>query len=145
VITPNVTEAALLAGMPYVDAPHDMAYIDSLFEGLAALGPKVIAITGVRPSEKESAWSCATCGPAGNTPRCALRETAFSSARGTFSPRPSRRDRPGAPVADALSAAAALVGESVELTMARGTPRRFGVAFERALPAYVERVRQIFE
>ena len=53
IITPNVTEAAFLSGLPYKTAPHDMAYIDSLFDGLAPLGPEIIAITGVRPSARE--------------------------------------------------------------------------------------------
>jgi pyridoxine kinase len=146
VITPNVTEAALLAGMPYVDAPHDMAYIDSLFEGLAALGPKVIAITGVRPSEKEVGMVVRDLRTGGEyTEMRPARNGVFFGTGDIFASAFAALIVRGAPVADALSAAAALVGESVELTMARGTPRRFGVAFERALPAYVERVRQIFE
>ena len=51
----------------------------------------------------------------------------------------------GAGVEAALGAASAPVGESVERTLARGTPRRFGVDFEGALPAYMDKVREIFK
>ena len=47
VITPNITEAALLAGEEYRPAPHSREYLERIFEGLAALGPRVIAVTGV--------------------------------------------------------------------------------------------------
>ena len=53
VITPNITEAALLAGEDYRPAPHGRGYIERIFEGLAALGPRVIAVTGVHPGGGE--------------------------------------------------------------------------------------------
>ena len=37
VITPNITEAALLAGEEYRPAPHSREYLEHIFEGLAAL------------------------------------------------------------------------------------------------------------
>ncbi|MCL2342271.1 MAG: bifunctional hydroxymethylpyrimidine kinase/phosphomethylpyrimidine kinase, partial [Firmicutes bacterium] len=46
-ITPNVTEAALLTGLPYQCAPQGEAYIRALFDGLFALGAKTVALTGV--------------------------------------------------------------------------------------------------
>lgn len=53
VVTPNITEAALLTGEEYLPAPHSPEYIDRLFNGLARLGPRVAAITGVHPSGDE--------------------------------------------------------------------------------------------
>ena len=53
VVTPNITEAALLADMEYRHDGHDEAYLRALSERIAALGPKTVVITGVRPREGE--------------------------------------------------------------------------------------------
>lgn len=52
VITPNITEACLLADMPY-RADGDAAFYDALFAGLRALGPRTVILTGVRFGEEE--------------------------------------------------------------------------------------------
>ena len=49
VITPNITEAALLAGLPYEPGTHSDAYLAQLFRALGALGAGVVTVTGVRP------------------------------------------------------------------------------------------------
>ena len=46
-ICPNLTEAALIAGVEYQGEEYDKNYINSLLEKLAALGPKIILLTGV--------------------------------------------------------------------------------------------------
>lgn len=47
ILLPNVTEAALLTGLPYREAPED-GYLSELAAGLLELGPKGVLITGVR-------------------------------------------------------------------------------------------------
>ena len=47
--TPNVTEAALLAGLPYEPGTHSDAYLAQLFQALGALGAGIVTVTGVRP------------------------------------------------------------------------------------------------
>ncbi len=146
VITPNVTEAALLAGMEYRPAPHSREYIDGLLAALSSLGAGVIAITGVHPTPEEigvvvleretgreySAMRRAYPGVFYGT------GDIFASAFAALIVR-------GAPVEKALAAASSLVAESIERSAARGTPRRFGVDFEGALPAYIRSVERIFE
>lgn len=46
VLLPNVTEAALLTGLPYRETP-DQGYLSELAAGLIALGPQAVLITGV--------------------------------------------------------------------------------------------------
>lgn len=46
VILPNITEAALLTGLPYRES-YDEVYIGSLLNGLAALGARHVVLTGV--------------------------------------------------------------------------------------------------
>lgn len=53
IITPNLTEAAALAGMPYQEGPYTKEYIEELAKDLAALGPRFIIISGVFMDEKK--------------------------------------------------------------------------------------------
>lgn len=146
VITPNVTEAALLAGIPYRAAPHNSAYIDSLFDGLAELGPKIVAITGVHPSAGEVGMVVRDGRTGGeHSAMRPARNGVFYGTGDIFASAFAALIVRGASVADALSVATALVGESIERTLARGTPRRFGVDFEGALPAYIQNVQRLFE
>ena len=52
VITPNLTEACLLADMPYVGARYDAAFCERLFDRLHALGARRVLLTGVLFDEK---------------------------------------------------------------------------------------------
>jgi pyridoxine kinase len=47
IITPNMTEAAIMLGLTYRDGPYEKAYIETLLSGLAELGPRYIVLTGV--------------------------------------------------------------------------------------------------
>lgn len=47
IITPNITEAAVMLGQTYRDGPYEKAYIEKLLHGLAELGPRCIVLTGV--------------------------------------------------------------------------------------------------
>ncbi len=146
VVTPNITEAALLTGEEYLPAPHSPEYIDRLFNGLARLGPRVAAITGVHPSGDEigivvrdfstgesfAAMSRALDGVFYGT------GDIFASAFAALLVR-------GASAGQALEAASALVRESIVRSYHRDTPRPWGVDFEGALPAYIRRVEAIFD
>ena len=46
-LTPNVTEAALLTGIEYKKPPHDGKYIKTLLDALLGLGAKCVAMTGI--------------------------------------------------------------------------------------------------
>ena len=145
VVTPNITEAALLTGEEYRPAPHDAEYVDKLFCGLERLGPKVAAITGVHPSDKDigivvrdfsTGESFAAMAPALHGVFYGTGDI-FASAFAALLVR-------GAGAGRALEAASALVRESIERSFRRDTPRPWGVDFEGALPAYVRRVEAIF-
>ena len=47
VLIPNLTEASLLLGVPYVASGYDKTYIEDLCRGLYGLGAKNVIITGV--------------------------------------------------------------------------------------------------
>lgn len=46
-VLPNMTEAAMMTGIPYVQEGYDEAYIRSLMDGMLALGAKTVVLTGV--------------------------------------------------------------------------------------------------
>ena len=46
VILPNITEASMMTGLPYRET-YDAAYVDSLLDGLRAMGAKDVVLTGV--------------------------------------------------------------------------------------------------
>ena len=53
VITPNLTEASLMLGVPYVGSGYDEAYIQDLLIRLSRLGAKKTILTGVSFAENE--------------------------------------------------------------------------------------------
>ena len=144
IITPNITEAALLTDLPYREGQHEQEYIDCLIDGLSKLCTGIIAITGVRPDEKnvgvyavntKTNEKCLCVGPAKEGIFCGTGDI-FASALAALTLR-------GVNLKDAVDAAISLVSESIERTVERDTPRRNGVDFEGALPRYIKRVSEL--
>ena len=146
VITPNITEAALLAGLPYEPGTHSDAYLAQLFRALGALGAGVVTVTGVRPQPDvigNVACDCRT-GEMYASMRPA-HPGLFYGTGDVFASALAGLLVRGAPLSDALETATALTDESICRSLWRDTPRHFGVDFEGALPAYIRRVEKIFE
>ncbi|MFR6425971.1 MAG: PfkB family carbohydrate kinase [Oscillospiraceae bacterium] len=145
VITPNITEAALLAGLPYEPGTHSDAYLAQLFRALGALGAGVVTVTGVRPQPDvigNVACDCRT-----GEMHASMRPAhpgLFYGTGDVFASALSGLLVRGAPLSDALETATALTDESICRSLWRDTPRHFGVDFEGALPAYIRRVEKIF-
>lgn len=57
IITPNLTEAALLTGEPYKDSGYSKSYIEDIMKRLSETGPEKIVLTGV--SFSENSLGCA--------------------------------------------------------------------------------------
>ncbi len=51
IVTPNITEACLLTDTPYTGEAIDRETVMRLCEGVAALGPRAVVLTGVRTSQ----------------------------------------------------------------------------------------------
>ena len=145
-ITPNITEAALLAGLPYEPGTHSDAYLAQLFQALGALGAGVVTVTGVRPQPDvigNVACDCRT-----GEMHASMRPAhpgVFYGTGDVFASALAALLVRGAPLSAALETATALTDESICRSLWRDTPRRFGVDFEGALPAYIRRVEKIFE
>ena len=144
VITPNITEAALLTGTDYTPDGHDEDYLRRMFDLLAAMGPRMIAITGVRSGGMigNAAYDAQT----GETFRALrpMHEGLFYGTGDIFASSLAALLVRGASLPSALEIATALTDESIARSLRHDTPRRFGVDFEGALPAYMDRVRNLF-
>lgn len=144
IITPNITEAALLADLPYREGAHDEEYLASLVSGLREICSGIIAITGVRPNS-ESVGVYALDTKTGESCLCVrkAREGVFCGTGDIFASSFAALMLRGVGLKDAAEAAISLVGESIDRTVERGTPRRNGVDFEGALPNYIKRVSEL--
>lgn len=58
IITPNITEAAFMTDLPYMEAPHSKEYIESLLAGLRKFANGKIVLTGVCFAEGEIGAAC---------------------------------------------------------------------------------------
>ena len=146
IITPNITEAALLAGLPYREPPHDMQYISDLLAGLFDLGAKTVALTGFQPrldivavaalEHDKSSEPSIVFQPA--------RPGVFYGTGDLFASALTALILRGATLEDAVELAVGFISESIENTINRGTPRREGVDFESAMPKYIHSVAELF-
>ena len=145
IITPNITEAALLSDMPYREGPHDEKYLSSLVDGLRGLCSGIIAVTGVRP-DNDSVGVYALDTETGENCLCVrkAKEGVFCGTGDIFASSFAALMLRGASLKDAAETAISLVGDSIDRTVERATPRRSGVDFEGALPSYIRRVSELF-
>ena len=144
VITPNITEAALLADAPYRHDGHDETYLRMLSERLAALGPKTVVITGVRPREGEIG-NLAYDAQTGEMRMCVheAHPGLFYGTGDIFAASLAALLVRGASVPDALRLASDFTDACICRSLRHDTPRRFGVDFEGALPDYVRSVEAL--
>lgn len=145
VVTPNITEAALLADMEYRHDGHDTAYLRALSEKLAALGPRTVVITGVRPREGEIGNLAYDAGT-GSMQLCthAAHPGLFYGTGDIFAASLAALLVRGAGVDDALRLASDFTDACICCSLRHDTPRRFGVDFEGALPDYIRAVEGLF-
>lgn len=143
VIVPNMTEAAFMLGIDYVDAGYDEGYVRDVLRRLSDLGAKNTVLTGVSFAEN-------SLGVMGYD---AEREEFFSY----FNQRLNARCHGtgdvfasccvggmmrGFSLGEALALAADFTVQSMRFTMEDPERRWYGVNFEQAIPMLVDRLRQ---
>lgn len=137
IILPNITEAALLTGMPY-KTEYDENYIHELLEKLLQLGCKTAVLTGVsydpehlgivylnRDGQSFSYF----------TRRCA---TSYHGTGDLYSSTVLGGLMRGLSLGDSLSLAADFVVACIEATARSSNARWYGVEFESQIPALCE-------
>lgn len=143
VITPNLTEAAMLLGQPYEPRPTPRQ-VEDMLRGLRELGPRDVVITGVSRREgltgaaafdgAQVCWAEAEAYP-----------RLFYGTGDVFASALLAGLMRGLPLGEALGLAVAFTHESIRHTLAEGRPLRYGPCFEKALPWLVDRLRGIPE
>lgn len=145
VITPNLTEAALLAGIPYRPGDSGRSCAETLLHALAELGAGTVALTGVHLQENEV--GNAALDTRTGTLHFAMRPIRPGMFYGTgdlFASALAALLVRGAAMPQALDIATALVDESIARSVIRGGDRRLGVDFEGTLPGFIHRVGELF-
>ena len=146
IIVPNFTEAAFMLGEEYRPAPYSKEYVVSTLRRLSCLGPSKVVLTGVAFDGRQV--GSASYDRSTDEISYALSDTVDGYFHGTgdvFASAFAALLVRGAPLSAALETATALTDESICRSLWRDTPRRFGVDFEGALPAYIRHVEKIFE
>lgn len=146
VITPNITEACFITGMPYHKGVYDRGFVSEIIDRLGELGPDIVAVTGVGFEE----------GSVGIVARdfrmradCEVmsgaREGLFHGAGDIFASSFAALLTRGAELETALETAENFVCDCIERTQLRAAPRHYGMDFEGALPEYILNVKNIFD
>lgn len=144
VITPNLTEACFITGTEYIPAPHSEEFVSELIDKLSALGPRIVAITGVCPDE-EHVGIVARDNKTGKTSSfmSVSREGTFHGSGDVFASSFAALLTRGAELETALKIAEAFVSDCVERTESRAVPRHYGLDFESALPQYIRNIESL--
>lgn len=137
IVLPNITEAALLTGLPYREAGYDESYILALMNGLRALGAGAVVMTGV--SYREGEIGVAVIEKGQETPTCYFHEKLPENSHGTgdiFASAFTGARMRGLSMADAARIAADFTVAGMKATI--GDPaHRYGTKFEKAIPALI--------
>ena len=134
VITPNLTEAAILLGEQYADVPTDRAGLDRWLERLSLEGRRSVILTGIKPDADHvgAASYDRTTGAISYT--AAHEEPAqFPGTGDLFSSVALGRLLAGAGLEEATAKAVEFVQHCAKFTIDLGTPIPEGVQFESLL------------
>lgn len=133
VITPNITEAALMLDMPYCPPPHTREYIMQLLSGLHALTGSKIVLTGVCFDERRMGAACYD----GGEPEFILSERIDASYPGTgdvFASTLVAALVSGRSLKAAAAIAVRFTCCAIRRTRDAHPDMRYSVAFEEVLP-----------
>ena len=134
IITPNLTEAAILLGLDYTDVSADERTVKDWLVRLADLGPEYTVITGVAfaPGTLGAAYYCKTTGnfEYAYTPKVL---TSFPGTGDIFASVLLGKLLNNFTMAESVKAACEFVYICAKHTEALGTPARDGVCFENFL------------
>ncbi len=141
VITPNLTEAFLLAGMPYREEMLSNAETIRLLNGVLDTGCGAAIITGVPLCGRNcQANICVTAGNAGGFWYCAYPhlDIALPGTGDIFASVLTGVLLRGEALPEAMARATDFTFRAVQRTVQAGTPAREGALFEALLPTLLE-------
>lgn len=136
VLTPNVTEAAFLTGLPYREGPYTPAYIDELMQALGDFGAAVV-LTGVYYDERRIGAVCREANAQKTQSVWSDKLPSYYHGTGdVFSAALLAGLLGDRSLAQAAQLAVDFTRESIRRTAQAGTPEREGLLFEKGLVAF---------
>lgn len=137
-ILPNMTEASLLLGIPFVNDGYNRAYVENVCQGLQKLGAKNVILTGVSFNKETLGVACLYDGRMEYyfTERL---ETSMHGTGDVYSAAFAGALMRGKSPLDAASIAADFVVKAMRETLG-DKDHWYGVKFEKAIPYLIERL-----
>ena len=143
IIVPNITEAAFMTGMEYKET-YDEAYIDEMLGRLAALGPKVVVLTGVSFSEGKT-------GVCGMDTATGMRfvyqndrvDAVYHGTGDLFASVAAGAVTRGLSLEDAFRLAADYTADTIRVTLENPAKPWYGVDFEATIPELVRSCEEL--
>lgn len=139
IITPNVTEACLLTGLPYREK-HDEAFLRALLEQLLGLGVKTAIITGLRTDTQHMGVAAMGTDGALCLHMTDYLPAVFHGTGDLFASTCVGALTLGYSTQDAIALAADYVLQTIRVTAADPDARWYGVNFEVTLPILMTRL-----
>ena len=139
IIVPNITEACFMTGHNYKEAPYDRGYIADLLEKLSSLGPKQIVLTGVAFDDEQigaAIWDDGNISYA----FASRIEGHFHGTGDVFGSVLLSALLQGKTLNQSTQLACDFVNKSIAITLELKQERRYGVAFELALPFLIQQL-----
>lgn len=137
IITPNITEAALLLGVEFMSPPHTEKYIGRLLKGLYALTGSRIVLTGVSFNRQRIGVACFD----GEKTEYVFSEHIDAAYPGTgdaFASALVAALMNGKSLNAASAIAVNFICDAIRLTQKRYPDMKYSVAFEEALPELIK-------
>ena len=141
IIVPNLTEAAFLLDEPYVGNDYNQAYIENLLLSLAQLGAKKVVLTGVAFDDTQ--LGAAVFDSTTNTIDYAFNQRVNDHFHGTgdiFGSTLLAGLLSNFNLKNAAQIAVDYTRECILKTVELNQEKRYGVAFERAIPYLIKRL-----
>ena len=142
IITPNITEACLLTGLPYRER-QDEEYVLALLRELLSLGVKTAILTGIRTDTEH--MGVAAMNRDGSYSRLFTKyvPSVFHGTGDLFASTCVGALARGCSTADAIALAADYVAKTVSYTAKDPDSRWYGVSFEKTLPYLMSRLDEL--
>lgn len=134
VVTPNLTEAAILLGERYADVPTTRAGLDEWLKRLSLDGKRSVILTGIKPDAERVGAACYDRATGAISYTAAHEEPAqFPGTGDLFSSVALGRLLAGISLEEATAKAVEFVQHCAQFTIGLGTPIPEGVQFESLL------------
>lgn len=142
IITPNITEAAFMTDMPYIEAPHTKEYISGLLQGLCKITDAKIVLTGICFNKGEIGVACLD-GEKSEYVFTPLVDAAYHGTGDIFASTLIAAILNGKPLKEAALIAAKYTSGCIKLTKEQYPQMKYGVNFEAEIPNLLKLLEKI--